>query len=72
MDHQLLKVEEVAEYLRVSKMTVWRWCNEGKLPAFQIGREWRIRRAALDNMIREGNSGSSAQRFTQANPQAQG
>jgi excisionase family DNA binding protein len=37
-----LTVGEVAEYLRVSRVTVWRWCKSGKLPAFKIGHEWRI------------------------------
>ncbi|MFQ5613529.1 MAG: helix-turn-helix domain-containing protein [Anaerolineae bacterium] len=44
---QLLTVSEVAAYLRVSRVTVWRWCQRGVIPAFQIGRTWRIRRADL-------------------------
>lgn len=44
---ELLTVQEVAEYLRVSRVTVWRWCQQGILPAFRIGRNWRIRRDEL-------------------------
>ncbi len=44
---ELLTVAEVAEHLRVSRVTVWRWCRKGILPAFQVGRVWRIRRADL-------------------------
>jgi len=51
-NHELLTTDEAAAYLRVSQYTVWRWCKEGRLPAFQIGREWRIRKTRLDEMNR--------------------
>lgn len=51
LDHELLTAEEVADYLRVSQFTVWRWCKSGRLPAFQIGREWRIRKRGLNDLI---------------------
>ncbi|MFQ5859499.1 MAG: helix-turn-helix domain-containing protein, partial [Anaerolineae bacterium] len=52
-DHEILTAEEAAAYLRVSHHTVWRWCKEGRLPAFQINREWRIRRSKLEELIEE-------------------
>ena len=48
---EVLTVNEIAGYLRVSETTVWRWCNSGKLPAFRIGRSWRIRRTDLEQHI---------------------
>jgi len=50
MTQVLLTVEEAAAYLRVSKATVWRWCSRGMLPAFKLGREWRIRKSELDKL----------------------
>lgn len=47
----ILTVAEVARYLRVSETTVWRWCSSGKLPAFRIGRSWRVRREELSQII---------------------
>jgi excisionase family DNA binding protein len=44
---QVLTVQEVAEHLKVSQATVWRWCQSGKLPAFRVGQQWRIRAADL-------------------------
>ncbi len=44
---ELLTVREVADYLRVSRVTVWRWCQQGFIPAFRLGRGWRIRNADL-------------------------
>ena len=45
--NQLLTVKEAACYLRVSRVTAWRWCQQGIIPAFRIGRSWRIPRDAL-------------------------
>src|SRR5215218_8519016 len=49
---ELLSVEEVAEYLGVVPMTVYRWCREGRLPCMKIGRVWRIRRGALEEFLK--------------------
>ncbi len=48
---ELLTVEEVATYLRVSRSTVWRWCQAKKVPAFKIGREWRISGPVLEELV---------------------
>jgi excisionase family DNA binding protein len=48
---EILTVEEMAQYLKVSRSTVWRWCNEGKVPAFKVGRGWRVHRAQLEKIM---------------------
>ena len=50
---ELLGTEEVAEYLGVGQVTVYRWCREGSLPCIKIGRRWRVRREALAEFIRK-------------------
>jgi len=45
--NELLTVNEVADYLRISRVTAWRWCQQGMIPAFRIGRTWRIPRDGL-------------------------
>lgn len=49
---ELLGTEEVAGYLGVGQVTVYRWCREGSLPCVKIGRRWRVRRAALEEFVR--------------------
>lgn len=51
---ELLGVTEVAEYLGVGTVTVYRWCREGRLPCLKVGRSWRIRREALEDFLRRG------------------
>lgn len=53
----LLSAEEVAGYLGVNEVTVYRWCREGRLPCFKIGKSWRIRSAALDDFLRQQERG---------------
>ena len=51
---ELLGVAEVAEYLGVGTVTVYRWCREGRLPCLKVGRSWRIRREALEDFLSRG------------------
>ncbi len=50
----IITVEEAATALRVSRSTVWRWCQDGTfVSAFKIGRNWRIRRTELETIIEQ-------------------
>ena len=43
-----LTVAEVADTMRVSKMTVYRLVHGGELPALRVGRSFRVPQDALD------------------------
>lgn len=45
--NELLTVKEVAVHLRLSRVTVWRWCQQGIIPAVRVGRNWRIQQHDL-------------------------
>ncbi len=55
---EILTVKEVAEYLKVSRTTVWRWCNQKKLPAFKVGRGWRVRQCEVEKLIGQNGMGT--------------
>lgn len=44
---EMLTVSEIAEYLRVSDMTVYRLMSSGKLRHVRVGRSFRIPAQAL-------------------------
>jgi PTS system nitrogen regulatory IIA component len=46
-----LTPQEVSDLLRVSVYTVRRWIKEGSLPAYKVGRGWRISGAELDDWL---------------------
>lgn len=47
----LYNAEKIAKFFGVAKKTAWQWCKTGKLPAFKIGKEWKIRVSDLQKMI---------------------
>lgn len=52
MEPPLLRVQEAAALLRVSKWTIYRWIEEGRLHATKIGRgSLRIFRASVNGLI---------------------
>ncbi|MGO1581985.1 MAG: helix-turn-helix domain-containing protein [Actinomycetaceae bacterium] len=59
-----LTVAEVAESLRVSKMTVYRMVHSGELPAVRVGRSFRVPNAAVDQLISEGLQGWESDEVT--------
>lgn len=46
-----LTVAEVAELMRVSKMTVYRLVHSGDLPAVQVGRSFRVHEKAVEDYL---------------------
>lgn len=46
-----LTVAEVAELMRVSKMTVYRLVHSGELPAVRVGRSFRVHEKAVGEYL---------------------
>lgn len=51
MNTEFLTVAEVAAILRVSKLTVWRYIDAGKLPAYKVGRDYRIKKSEFEQFL---------------------
>lgn len=57
MNKQLLRVNEAAVALNVSRWTVYRWVEEGKLSATKIGKQsLRVIRSSVDKLISENRT----------------
>lgn len=59
----VLTIEELAEYLKVSKSTLYKLAQGGKVPAQKVGRHWRFHRETIDRWLGErekGNESSSS------------
>ena len=46
-----LPIAEVAEMMRVSKMTVYRLVHAGDLPAVRVGRSFRVHEEAVNEYL---------------------
>lgn len=59
MEDRWLSVEEIAQYLGVSKDTVYTWINKKKMPAHKIGRLWKFKKDEIDIWVRDGKARDS-------------
>jgi len=50
-EDEIMTVSEVAEYLKISEVTTYKFVQEGKIPGFKIGRHWRVKRSDLIEFI---------------------
>ncbi len=46
-----LKIKDVAELLNISEATVRRWLANGKIPAYQINRQYRFSRCEIEDWL---------------------
>ncbi len=52
-DHEIMTVEEVALYLRVSERTVYDWAQKGEIPCGKLGSAWRFSRKQVKEWVDE-------------------
>ena len=51
-DHdEVLTIDELAIYLKVSKSTLYKLAQEGKVPGQKIGKHWRFKRDVIDRWL---------------------
>jgi excisionase family DNA binding protein len=59
----ILTLEEVASYLRLTPQTIYKWAQEKRIPGAKLGKEWRFRKSIidrwLDDQILDAESGFS-------------
>jgi len=51
VNHEIMTIEEVAEYLRVSERTVYDWAQKGQLPGGKLGTTWRFKRSDIESWV---------------------
>ncbi len=50
---EVLTVQDVADYLKVTTKTVYEIIRRGSLPSFRVGRALRCRRSAVETFIEQ-------------------
>lgn len=53
---QFYTIQEVADLLKVSYITVFRWVKAGKITAYKVGKQHRIKQEDLDKFIENSKS----------------
>lgn len=50
---EVMDVRQTAEYLGISKDTVYQYAQEGFIPAFRLGNRWKFRTGRLEEWMDE-------------------
>jgi len=59
VDDDILTLEEVAKYLRVSERTVYDCAQKGEIPAGKIRASWRFKKSEIDKWVNDKLSSNS-------------
>lgn len=49
---KLMNLDELAEYLRLQKQTIYNWLHEGKISGIKVGGVWRFERKEVDSWLK--------------------
>ena len=48
---EVMNIRQASQYLGVSRDTLYRYINEGVIPAFKLGNRWKFRKTILDRWM---------------------
>ncbi len=65
---ELMTVEQVAAYLQLHKLTVYKFIRSGELQALRLGRSFRVRRADVNEFL-EAHKVAAPRRAQAARPE---
>ena len=53
---KILTTKELAEYLKLTEVTIYKYVSEGKIPGMKIGSRWRFEKDKIDDLLKNENS----------------
>lgn len=54
---RVMTIDELSQYLKISRSMLFKLAQEGKLPAQNVGRHWRLQRDAADAWLKSQAGG---------------
>ena len=64
---EILTLQEVADYLKVTDRTMYRLAAAKRVPAFKVGGTWRFSRAEIDRWIKQQSAESPGLNSVESN-----
>jgi excisionase family DNA binding protein len=55
---KIMTAREVAAYLRLNEVTVYKYAAEGKIPAFRVGKQWRFKKDKIEAYTEQDGTNS--------------
>jgi excisionase family DNA binding protein len=53
VEETFFTVQELAQYLRMKPITIYKHASKGELPGFKVGASWRFKKSSIDKWIEE-------------------
>jgi excisionase family DNA binding protein len=50
---RLLNIDELADYLRLQRQTIYNWLHQGKISGIKVGGVWRFEKKEIDAWLRD-------------------
>lgn len=51
MASSVMTVKELADYLKMKEVTIYKHAQKGKIPCFKVGSKWRFKKETIDKWI---------------------
>jgi excisionase family DNA binding protein len=51
---RIVTTRELANYLKLTQVTIYKYANEGKVPGFKVGSRWRFDLDEIDHLMKRG------------------
>lgn len=51
MTDKWLTIEQIADYLQVSKEKIYKLCQRKRMPAYKVGGQWRFSKKTVDQWV---------------------
>lgn len=49
---RLIDIDELADYLKLKKQTIYNWLSQGKIAGIKVGGVWRFDRKDVNNWLK--------------------
>jgi excisionase family DNA binding protein len=49
---RLIDIDELANYLKLQKQTLYNWLHQGKISGIKVGGVWRFEQKEIDNWLK--------------------
>jgi len=54
LQDDIMTLDDLAAYIKLSKSSLYKLCQAGKVPGTKVGRHWRFHKDVIDTWIKDG------------------
>lgn len=63
MENELMTTTQLAKYLKVDRVTIYRYLKETKIPKLRVGGRWRFRKNDIDEWLAQSGRNNNLKRI---------